>query len=123
MGGISAADAALVALRAQVVDIVLGTVFLSIGATACAIAAIRRRRGVSILVWWGIWSALYGLQMLVQTPAVLAALPHALKSAAPFLTTAVKYLLLVSALFAWRELSVGKLKVLINVEILLGLAI
>src|ERR1035438_5910181 len=80
MGGISAADAALVALRAQVVDIVLGTVFLSIGATACAIAAIRRRRGVSILVWWGIWSALYGLQMLVQTPAVLAALPHALKS-------------------------------------------
>ena len=61
--------------------------------------------------------------MLVQTPAVLAALPHALKSAAPFLTTAVKYLLLVSALFAWRELSVGKLKVLINVEILLGLAI
>jgi sigma-B regulation protein RsbU (phosphoserine phosphatase) len=123
MDGMSVSDAALAALRAQVVDIVLGTVFLSIGATACAIAGIRRRRGVTILVWWGIWSALYGLQILVQTPAPLEALPHALKSAAPYVTIAVKYLLLVSALFAWRELSIGKLRLLMDVEILAGLAI
>jgi phosphoserine phosphatase RsbU/P len=123
MDGMSAADAALETLRAQLVDIVLGTIFLSIGATACAIAAIRWRRGVRILVWWGIWSGMYGLQTLVQTPAVLTVLPHALKSVTPYVSTAVMYLLLVSALFAWRELSLGKLRLLIQLEIFAGLAI
>jgi sigma-B regulation protein RsbU (phosphoserine phosphatase) len=123
MNGMNTADVALATLRGEVVDIVLGTVFLSIGATACAIAAIRWRRGVRILVWWGIWSGMYGLQTLVQTPAVLAVLPHALKSAMPYVGTAVMYLLLVSALFAWREVSVGELRLLIQLEIFVGLAI
>ena len=92
----STADAVLATLRGQVTDIVLGTVFLSIGAAACAIAAIRWRRGVSILVWWGIWSAIFGLQTLVQTPAILAALPHAFDPAIPYISTAIMYLHLVS---------------------------
>jgi hypothetical protein len=95
MDGTSTADAGLEMLRGQVTDIVLGTIFLSIGATACAVAAIRWRRGVRILVWWGIFSGLFGLQTLVQTPAILAVLPHALKSVAPYLGTAIMYLLLV----------------------------
>lgn len=68
MDGTSAADAALATLRGDVIDIVLGTVFLTVGATACAIAAIRWRRGVRILVWWGIWSGMYGLQKLGRRP-------------------------------------------------------
>jgi hypothetical protein len=64
---------------------------------------------VRIIVWWGIFSGMYGLQTLDQTPAVLAALPHALKTAMPYVSTAVMYLLLVSALFAGRELSLGTL--------------
>ena len=123
MNGINTADAALETLRSEVVDIVLGTIFLSIGATACAIAAIRWRRGVRILVWLGIFSGMFGLQKLVQTPTVLAVLPHALKSATPYLSTAVMYLLLVTALFAWRELSLGKLRLLIQLEIFAGLVI
>jgi hypothetical protein len=117
------ADAALETLRGEVVDIFLGTIFLSIGATACAIAAIRWRRGVRTLVWLGIFSGMFGLQKLVQTPTVLAVLPHALKSAAPYVSTAVMYLLLVSALFAWRELSLGKLRLFIQLEIFVGLVI
>jgi sigma-B regulation protein RsbU (phosphoserine phosphatase) len=117
------ADAALETLRAQVIDIVQGTIFVSIGAAACAIAAIRWRRGVRILVWWGIFSGLFGLQTLFQASAVLAVLPHALNSAAPYVSTAVRYLLLVSALLAWRELAVSKLRFLIQLEILAGLAI
>jgi len=123
MDGMSTADAGLEMLRGQVVDIVFGTIFLSIGATACAIAAMRWRRGVRILVWWGIFSGLFGLQTLVQTPALLAVLPHALKSAAPYVSTAVMYLLLVSALLAWRELSLGKLRLLIQLEIFAGLGV
>ena len=117
------ADAALETLRGEVVDIVLGTIFLSIGATACAIAAIRWRRGGPILVWLGIWSGMYGVQKLLQTAVVVAVLPHALKSATPYVSTAVMYLLLVSALFAWRELTLGKIRFLIQVGILAGLAI
>jgi len=123
MDGTSAADAALATLRGEVIDIVMGTVFLTVGATACAITAIRWRRGVRILVWWGIFSGMYGLQKLGQTPTILTVLPHALKSAAPYVNTAVMYLLLVSALFAWRELSLGKLRFLVHLEIFVGLAI
>ena len=66
---------------------------------------------------------MYGVQKLLQTAVVVAVLPHALKSATPYVSTAVMYLLLVSALFAWRELSLGKIRFLIQVEIFAGLAI
>ena len=101
----------------------MGTIFLSIGATACAIAAIRWRGGARILVWWGIFSGMYGLQILLQVPAVLMVQPHALKTVTPYVSTAVMYLLLVSALFAWRELSLGKLRLLTDLEIFAGLTI
>jgi sigma-B regulation protein RsbU (phosphoserine phosphatase) len=123
MDGITAADAALATLLGDVIDIVLGTVFLTVGATACAIAAIRWRKGVRILLWWGIFSGLYGLQKLGQTPTILTVLPHSLKSVAPYVNTTVLYLLLISALLAWRELSLGKLRFLIQLEIFVGLAI
>lgn len=123
MNLISTADADLATLRGDVIDIVRGTVFMSIGATACAIAAIRWRRGVGILVWWGIFSAMYGLQTLGQTNTMLTVLPHSLKSVAPYVRTVVGYLLLVSALFAWRELSLGKLRFLVHLEIFVASAI
>jgi sigma-B regulation protein RsbU (phosphoserine phosphatase) len=123
LNGMNTADAALETLRGEVVDIVLGTVFLTVGVTACAVAAIRWRRGVRILIWLGIFSGMFGVQKLVQTPVVVAILPHSLKAVAPYVNTAVMYLLLISALFAWRELSLGKLRLLIQWEILAGLAI
>ncbi len=119
----TAADAALATLRGQVIDIVVGTVFLSVGATACAIAAIRWRRGVRILVLWGIWSGMYGLQTLDQTPTILTIIPSVLKPVMPYVSTTVLYLLLVSALLAWRELTIGKIRFLIDLEILVGLVI
>jgi sigma-B regulation protein RsbU (phosphoserine phosphatase) len=123
MNGMNTADAALETLRGNVINIVLGTVFLTVGATGCAIAAIRWRRAAGILVWWGIFSGLFGLQKLAQTPTILTVLPHSLKSVAPYVTTAVMYLLLIPALFAWRELSLGKLRFLMQLEIFVGLAI
>jgi sigma-B regulation protein RsbU (phosphoserine phosphatase) len=123
MDATSTTDATLQTLLGDVINIVLGTVFLTVGAIACAIAAIRWRRGVHILVWWGILSEMYGLQKLGQTPTILKVLPRFLQSAAPYVNTAVMYLLLVSVLFAWRELSLGKLRSLVHLEIFVGLAI
>jgi sigma-B regulation protein RsbU (phosphoserine phosphatase) len=117
------ADAALQTLRGDVINIVLGTLFLAIGLTACAIAAIRWGRGVRILVWLGIWSGMYGVQELVNTSAVVSVLPQAFRSAIPYVSTTVMYLLLVSALFAWRELSLGRLRLLMQLEVFAGLAI
>ncbi|MFZ0734821.1 MAG: PP2C family protein-serine/threonine phosphatase [Candidatus Sulfotelmatobacter sp.] len=123
MDGTSAADAARATLRGDVINIVLGTVFLAFGATACAIAAIRGRRGVRMLIWWGIFSGMYGLQILGQSSTILAVLPQSFTSAALYMRTGVRYLLLVSALFAWRELTLGKLKLLMDLEIFVVSAI
>ena len=123
MNGINTADAALQTLRGDVINIVLGTVFLAVGATGCAIAAIRRRRGIGILVWWGISSGMFGLQTLGQTRTILTVLPRSLSSAALYVNTAVMYLLLIVLLFAWRELTLGKLRLLLQLGIFVGLAI
>ena len=123
MNGMNTPDAALATLRGDVIDIVLGSAFLTVGATACAIAAIRWRRGGPILVWLGIWSGMQGLQKLAQTHTILTVLPHSLNSVVPYVNTAVMYMLLISALFAWRELSLGKLRFLVHLEIFVGLAI
>ena len=123
MDGISAGSAALATLRGDLFDIATGTVFLSVGATACAIAGIRWRQGARILLWWGIFSGVYGLQILGQATTLLAVLPQSLIPYASFLQTAVRYLLLVSAFFAWRELTLGKLRRLMDLEILVGSAI
>ncbi|HZQ24931.1 MAG TPA: PP2C family protein-serine/threonine phosphatase [Terriglobales bacterium] len=119
----NAADVTREALGGQLVDVILGTIFLSIGVITCAIAAIRWGRGVRTLVWLGVWSGLYGLQALLQTPVVVSILPAVFRSAILYVNTAVMYLLLVSALCAWRELSLGQLKLLIQLEIFMGLAI
>jgi phosphoserine phosphatase RsbU/P len=123
MISMSAAEEALQTFRGDVIDIILGTVFVSVGATACAIAAIRWRRGAAILVWWGIWSGMYGLQTLIQNKTMMSVLPSAIRVVTPYVSTAVMYLLLVAALFAWRELTLGKARFLIQLGILVGLAI
>ena len=119
----SATDAATATLRGDVIDIIFGTVFLAFGVTACAISAIRRGRGVRILLMWGIFSGMYGLQILLQASTLSTVLPHSLLSVESYIKTAVRYLLLVSALFAWRELTLGKLRTLMLIQILLVIAI
>ncbi|HYM13419.1 MAG TPA: PP2C family protein-serine/threonine phosphatase [Bryobacterales bacterium] len=116
-------DAVLAMLRGQVANIVVGTIFVSMGAAACAIAAIRWRSGVRILVWWGVWSGMYGIQMLDHTPAVIAVLPDALQPAVPYVSTATMYLVLVAGLLAWRELSLGKLRLALQLAIFAALAV
>jgi hypothetical protein len=59
-------DQILAMLRGQIADIMAGSIFLFIGLAACCIAAIRRRSGVRIFVWLGIWSAMYGLSTWVN---------------------------------------------------------
>jgi hypothetical protein len=110
-------DQLLSLLREQLGYIILGTVFLFFGLTACAIAAIRQRTDVRVLTWWGIWSGIYGARLLAQTPAVIAVLPRSLQIGAPYVSNAITYLLVVAALLAWSELTVGKMRLLIQIMV------
>jgi len=99
-----------------------GTVFLFFGLAACAIAAIRKRSEIRILIWLGIWSGTYGARLLAQSPAVVAALPRVLQAGTPYLIDAITYLLLVAALLAWSELTVGAIRRFTQIMAVLGLS-
>ncbi len=110
-------------LRSEVVGIMSGTIFVFIGVVACAFAAVRRRGSVRIFVWLGIWSAMYGELVLSESPAVVAALPHAVRASLPFLTMTISYLYFSVASLAWLELSTGKMRVFLKTVVGLSLAI
>ena len=110
-------------LRGQIVNIAVGSVFVVVGFACWSIAAIRRRTRVHVFVWLGFWSAMYGALQLSQSPAVIMALPRALQSGAPSVNTAIGYLIVVPALLAFLELTVGGLRVLIQAAAWIGLAI
>jgi sigma-B regulation protein RsbU (phosphoserine phosphatase) len=110
-------------LRGQLADIILGAVFLFIGLAACSIAAIRRRSGVRLFIWLGIWSAMYGAGLLTHLPAVVAALPHSFQMSVPYVNAVIAYLTVVVASFAFLELSRGRVRLLIEIAIFAGMVV
>jgi sigma-B regulation protein RsbU (phosphoserine phosphatase) len=109
-------------LRGQLVDIILGAFFLFMGLAACGIAAIRHRSGARVLIWFGMWSAMYGAVELTESPAIVAVSPHWFQISLPYLDISIQYFIVVVAWLAFLELSRGKLRLLIWALISLGLA-
>lgn len=109
--------------RDEVVAVATGTAFVVIGFLAGAVATVRRRGGVRVFAWLGVWSALYGLQELAGTASVVAALPSSMPAAVAFVKTTISYLVVVAATLAWRELSVGRLRRLLEANVVAGLVI
>jgi len=83
----------------------------------------RRRSGVRDLLWWGIWSAMYGALRLGDSIASVARLPHWFQVSVPYLDTAIMALILVVATRAWLELSLGKLRLILRAIIYAGLVV
>ena len=110
-------------LRGQLTSIISGTVFLFMGLATCSIAAIRRRSGVRLLVWLGIWSSMYGAGLLAHSSAVVAALPHPFQISVPYVNVVTAYLTIVVASFAFLELSLGRIRLLIEIVIFAGMAV
>ena len=122
MEGTYLQDQALATLRGQLVEIISGTVFLFIGLAVCAIAAIRQT-GVRLFLWLGIWSAMYGTGLLTRAPAVVDALPKWLQTGVPYANAVNTYLVVVVAFVAFLELSVGKLRLVIETIIVAGIGV
>lgn len=74
------------------------------------------------LVWLGIWSAMWGGRPLTDSLAAVGLLPHWFKASVPYLDVVISYMILVVALLAFLDLTLGKLRILPQTVILVGLA-
>ena len=115
-------DQALAMLRGQLVEIISGAIFVSVGLAACAIAAIRRS-GVRLFLWLGIWSAMYGTGLLTRSPAVVAASPKWLQMSLPYANAVNTYLVVVVAFLAFLELTVGRLRLVLGIVLVAGITV
>lgn len=104
-------------LRNQTAGIVLGSLFVFIGLAALAIAVLRRKRQIGLLVWFGLFSGLYGLRMLAQAPAAFALLPQRVWPFRGYVVAVITYVILLPALFFWLELTKGTLRRFIQIAI------
>ncbi|HLV89145.1 MAG TPA: PP2C family protein-serine/threonine phosphatase [Candidatus Sulfotelmatobacter sp.] len=112
-------------LREELPDVAAGIFFVLTAGVAFAIASMRRRSGVRILVWLGIWTGMFGLNELLHTRVIRELLPDSLQRPANFLSVAFTYLVIVVAGFAFLELMTGRIrsvtKILIGADIVVAI--
>lgn len=117
-------DAQVVSLlRTQLATIFSGTFFVLVGLIAFSVAAVRRRGGVSILVWFGIWSGIFGANELARSAAIVNALPSSVSNMLPTIQVALAYLMVVAGTVSFFGLSRGRLRTLLQLFIAAGLLI
>ena len=101
--------------------IFLGSVFLFIGLAACGMAAIRRS-GARLLLWQGMFSAMYGARILATVPASFHVLPQSAWPSQGYLIWVITYSIVLPAVLFWLELSRGRLRPVLQITLVAGLA-
>ena len=76
-----------------------------------------------MFLWLGLWSAMYGSQLLLRSPAVVAALPNWLQRCVPYANAVTAYLIVVLAFLAFLELTMGRLRLVLEIIIVAGVAV
>lgn len=76
-----------------------------------------------LFLWLGIWSAMYGTGLLTRTQIVVTALPKWLQIIVPHANAVNTYVIVVVAFFAFLELSVGRLRLVIQTIIIVGIGV
>jgi phosphoserine phosphatase RsbU/P len=110
-------------LRGDLRDVIGGTFFVLIGLIAFSLAAMRRRSGIAMRVWLGVWSTLFGANALVHSQIVIAALPASWEPFRNLFVVATSYLILVAAMFAFLHLSLGWLRRLLQLWLAAAIAV
>src|SRR5215471_11036152 len=104
-------DTAQSRLIGEVINLVTGTIFISIGMMALLVTLVRRRAtGMLAVFWLGVWSALYGVQRLNECFFMVALLPHWTQIGFRYSHALCTYLVLVAGLLTFRELTLGMLR-------------
>jgi phosphoserine phosphatase RsbU/P len=108
----------------EVVKLITGTSFIVIGIVVLVVAAIRRRAGgVRAVFLLGVWVAIYGIQRLNDCDFLIELLPHWMRVCVPYSHALITYLTLVAAALTFRELTVGKLRHFVTLQLLTALVI
>lgn len=110
-------------LRAQMPEIMLGSVFVFVGLVALAISAVRRRKAMRAVVWFGLLSACYGLRLLMEARAFVGVLGPFAMSVREFVIVLLTHAILIPALLVWYDLSTGNIRKLVKVFVLVAAAI
>jgi sigma-B regulation protein RsbU (phosphoserine phosphatase) len=105
----------LTVIRDQVGAIALGTILMFVGLMACAIAAIRGRGSIRILVWFGLLSLMWGVRIMASVPAAFSLLPRSLWASRPAVIALLSYVTVIPALLYFLELSRGSLRRLLQI--------
>jgi sigma-B regulation protein RsbU (phosphoserine phosphatase) len=113
----------LTVVRDQVGSIALGTVLMFVGMMACAIAAIRGRGAVRILVWFGLLSLMWGTRIVASVPAAFSVLPRSLWTSRLAVIAILSYVTVIPAMLFFLELSRGNLRRLLQVMLIAESAI
>jgi sigma-B regulation protein RsbU (phosphoserine phosphatase) len=104
-------------LRGELLDLFTGGFFVFVGLMSWLIAAVRHRSRVRMLIWLGWWSVMFGLQGLVRSPAVIAALPASFEPVLRFVLHCCSYLVLVAATLSFLELTLGTMRRVLQIHI------
>lgn len=103
--------------------LVSGLFFIFLGLMSLSVAVIRRGSGVRILIWIGLWSGLFGLNDLAHSSLVTAAVPDALRLAATVIIAFTGYLILPVGTLSFLELSLARLRRVLQVLIAIDLLV
>jgi sigma-B regulation protein RsbU (phosphoserine phosphatase) len=110
-------------LPSELANIMCGSIFVFVGFVAGTFAAIRRQGQVRLFVWIGLWSALYGVRLLLESPMFVAVLPGRVQPHVAAIWMTIIYFLLPVATLAWLELAIGGVRLFLQAVITLSLII
>ncbi len=88
-----------------------GLIFLALGAAAAAVFLFRRRSQDPAVLWFGIFSALYGFRLAMHTRTARFTV-DAGRAAWPFIIAAITYSIAIPAILFLREVIPGWRRVL-----------
>ena len=97
-------------LRQDVPSLIVCSFFLFIAVTALLIATVRRKEGARILIWIGLWSAMYGCIDLAYNPVVTSMMPQMFEPTRQLFIVCCRYLIIVPGTLTFMELTLGALR-------------
>ena len=101
----------------------LGTVFLFVGLAACGVSVIRGRKEDRILIWFGLFSLMWGIRILAYSPAVFSVLPRSLWASRLGVIAILSYITVIPALLFFLEMSRGILRRILQAILIADLPI
>jgi sigma-B regulation protein RsbU (phosphoserine phosphatase) len=110
-------------LRHEVLDLIAGTFFLFSGVVALLFAMMVHKKEARILIWIGLWSAMYGFVDLASSPIVTSAMPQRFELARQLSLVCCRVLMIVPATLAFRELTQGALRRFVQALLIINLTI